>query len=219
MNGEPVIWRTYQATSKTALFDAVYVVTDSDIIFDEIRKRGGRVLKSVEQHESGSDRIAEAVSEMDVDIVVNVQGDEPFTERDSLEQLLDVFKADEAGIVDLASLMVRIDDPLTVNDPNTVKVIVDQDQFAMYFSRSVIPYKRNQESDQAYYKHKGVYAFRKSALMDFARLPMSPLESAEKIECLRYLENGKKIKMVETTVEGVEIDTPEDLERAKALWK
>ncbi|MDC6406786.1 MULTISPECIES: 3-deoxy-manno-octulosonate cytidylyltransferase [Maribacter] len=219
LSGKPVIVRTYQAAVNTGLFDAVYVVTDSDIIYQTILAEGGNVLMSQKEHECGSDRIAEAVTDMDVDIIVNVQGDEPFTDRESLQGVIGVFKQDFDKEIDLASLMVRITDEDEIKNPNTVKVIVDNRNFALYFSRSPIPYPRAKGDYTRYYKHKGIYAFRKSALMDFQRLPMLPLEATEKIEAIRYLEYGKKIKMVETTVTGIEIDTPEDLERAKAAWK
>jgi 3-deoxy-manno-octulosonate cytidylyltransferase (CMP-KDO synthetase) len=219
LGGKPVITRTYQATVETKLFDDVIVVTDSDIIFDEITKIGGHVLMSTKQHECGSDRIAEAVENLDIDVVVNVQGDEPFTDTESLKKLIKVFKEDTDKQVDLASLMVHITDWDEIKNPNTVKVIVDQQNFALYFSRSPIPYPRDEAVPVKYFKHKGVYAFRKEALMDFYRLPMLTLEASEKIECIRYLEYGKRIKMVETDIQGVEIDTPEDLERAKKLWK
>lgn len=217
LNGKTVILRTYEATMATGLFDEVIVVTDSDIIFKEISKNGGKVIMSKTEHQSGSDRIAEAVADLDVDIVVNVQGDEPFTEKESLKKVLEVFRNDDAQSIDLASLMVEIKDQQEINNPNTVKVIVDQDDFALYFSRSPIPYPRDREVHTRYFKHKGIYAFRKEALLDFYRLPMQFLEATEKIECIRYLEYGKRIKMVETSVEGVEIDTPEDLERAKRI--
>ena len=216
--GKSVILRTYEATVATQLFDDVYVVTDSDIIFDEIVSNGGKAIMSKKDHQSGSDRIAEAVENLDVDIVVNVQGDEPFTERESLEKVLNAFKEDHNNEIDLASLMVEIHDWDEINNPNTVKVIVDQNNFALYFSRSPIPYPRDKEAGARYFKHKGIYAFRKQALLDFYKLPMQFIEATEKIECIRYLEYGKRIKMVETTIEGVEIDTPEDLERAKKLW-
>lgn len=203
----------------TKLFDAVYVVTDSPIIEETISKIGGVVIRSRQEHECGSDRIAEAVADMEVDIIVNVQGDEPFMDRSSLENVLKVFDNDPDKEIDLASLMVPITDKNEIEDPNTVKVVVDNRRFAMYFSRSPIPYPRNRDEPIPYYKHKGVYAFRKSALMDFHRLPMLPLESTEKIEAIRYLEYGKKIKMVETIVSGIEIDTPDDLKRAQAAWK
>ena len=219
LEGKTVIRRTYEATVATGLFDDVYVVTDSDIIYNEITSHGGNAIMSIAEHESGGDRIAEAVKDLDVDIVVNVQGDEPFTERSSLEKVLSVFKSDDDHSIDLASLMVEITDWDEINSPNTVKVIVDQNNFALYFSRSPIPFPRDKASGVRYFKHKGIYAFRKKALLDFTKLPMRGLEASEKIECLRYLEYGKRIKMVETHIEGVEIDTPEDLERAKRLWK
>jgi len=217
--GKTVILRTYEATVATKLFDEVYVVTDSDIIYNEIVNHGGKSIMSKKEHQSGSDRIAEAVEDLDIDIVVNVQGDEPFTERESLFKVLEVFKDDHNNEIDLASLMVEIHDWDEISNPNTVKVIVDQNNFALYFSRSPIPYPRDKEVGTRYFKHKGIYAFRKQALLDFSKLPMQFLEATEKIECIRYLEYGKKIKMVETTIQGVEIDTPEDLERAKRLWK
>lgn len=219
LQGKPVIVRTYEAAMRTGLFDEVYVVTDSSVIYDTITAAGGTALMSKKEHDCGSDRIAEAVESMDVDIIVNVQGDEPFTERDSLSSVLKVFENDPEMEIDLASLMVKIDDVEEIQNPNTVKVIVDHRNFALYFSRSPIPYPRNTELKASYYKHKGIYAFRKSALMDFYRLPMLPLEATEKIEAIRYLEYGKKIKMVETTVTGIEIDTPDDLKRAQQAWK
>lgn len=219
LSGKPVILRTYEAAVNTRLFHEVYVVTDSEIIFDVIVNAGGNAIMSIKEHDCGSDRIAEAVTNMDVDIIVNVQGDEPFTDRESLASVLKVFKEDHAEEIDLASLMVRINDWEEINNPNTVKVIVDNRNFALYFSRSTIPYPRDKEIENIYYKHKGIYAFRKRALMDFQRLPMLPLEAKEKIEAIRYLEYGKKIKMVETVVSGIEIDTPEDLKRAQAAWK
>ena len=219
LEGKPVIIRTYEATVATGLFEEVYVVTDSEIIYNEVEKYGGKAIMSIKQHESGSDRIAEAVQDIDCDIVVNVQGDEPFTERYSLESVLSVFKDDINKEIDLASLMVEITDWDEITNPNTVKVIVDQNDFALYFSRSPIPFPRDKEAGARYFKHKGIYAFRKQALLDFTVLPMQFLEATEKIECIRYLEYGKRIKMVETNIQGVEIDTPEDLARAKKLWK
>lgn len=219
LNGKPVILRTYEAAKETNLFSEVIVVTDSPVIFDLIEKNGGKAIMSKEKHESGSDRIAEAVAPMDVDVVVNVQGDEPLIDKESLSKVIQVFYEDKAKEIDLASLMTPISDWDEISNPNTVKVIVDNRNFALYFSRSPIPYPRNKELETTYYKHKGIYAFRKRALMDFKKLPMLPLEAKEKIEAIRFLEYGKKIKMVETHVTGVEIDTPEDLERARKLWK
>lgn len=219
LSGKPVIVRTYEAAVSTRLFDEVYVVTDSTTIYDTIREAGGKAIMSLKEHDCGSDRIAEAVLDMDVDIIVNVQGDEPFIEKASLAAVLRVFEGDIDKEIDLASLMVHITDEEEIQNPNTVKVIVDNRNFALYFSRSPIPFPRAQDIKPRYFKHKGIYAFRKSALMDFQKLPMQLLEAVEKIEAIRYLEYGKKIKMVETDVTGIEIDTPEDLKKAQEAWK
>jgi len=217
LGGKTVILRTYEAAKATGLFDDVFVVTDSLLIFDEIISHGGKAIMSIKAHESGSDRIAEAVVDMNVDIVVNVQGDEPFMEREPLEKLLDVFKNDPEKRIDLASLMLEISDDDEINNPNNVKVVVDQAGFALYFSRSVIPYPRDKDCGAKYYRHIGVYAFRKQAIMDFYSLPMKSLEASEKLEQLRYLEFGKRIKMVETTHASIGIDTPEDLVKARKM--
>ncbi len=216
LGDKTVIRHTYDNTVATGLFDQVVVVTDSELIFKEITSNGGSAKMSIEQHESGSDRIAEAVADIAVDIVVNVQGDEPFVQKQPLAQLLNLFE--EGGDnVQVASLMQVLKEQRLIDDPNYVKVAVDKNMRALLFSRSVIPYPRDKEVASVYYEHIGVYAFRKSALLDFTSWPMSPLEAAEKIECLRYLENGVSIYMVLTEYMGVEIDTPEDLQRAAAL--
>ncbi len=219
LGGKTVIQRTYEASVNTNLFDTVYVVTDSYIIKENIEKAGGNVIMSKKEHECGSDRIAEAVEDIDADIVINVQGDEPFIDTISLTKLITVFKEDKKQEVDLASLKVQITNPEEIANPNNVKVITDVNNLAIYFSRSVIPFHRDQNVHVKYYKHKGVYAFRKQALLDFYKTPITPLEASEKIEAVRYQEIGKKIKMVETSVEAVGIDTPEDLEKAKQYLK
>lgn len=219
LGGKTVILRTYEAAIATALFDDVFVVTDSDLIFQEIVNHGGKAIMSQKNHESGSDRIAEAVEYMDVDIVVNIQGDEPFINKKQLEDLLAVFKTDSTKQIDLASLMFQIFDKEEINNPNNVKVIVDQQNFALYFSRAVIPFPREENVGVRYMKHIGIYAFRKQALLDFYKLPMLSLEASEKLEQLRYLEYGKRIKMVETTHGSIGIDTPEDLEHARKKIK
>ncbi len=214
LGNKTVIRHTYDNTIATGLFDEVWVVTDSDIIYEEIVSNGGKAVMSKRSHESGSDRIAEAIANMDVDIVVNVQGDEPFVKREPLEKLLQVF---EEPSVQVASLMQVLKEEKFINDPNYVKVAVDKNWNSLMFSRSPIPYRRDQNITPTYYEHIGVYAFRKQALLNFTNWEMTPLEAAEKIECLRYLENGVLLKMVVTDYMGVEIDTPEDLERANAL--
>ena len=217
LGGKTVITRTYEAAVNTNLFDDVFVVTDSDLIFNQIVSQGGKAIMSSKEHESGSDRIAEAVSNLEVDIVINIQGDEPFIDKDSLAKLIQVYKNDSKGEVDLASLMRQITDIQDIENPNNVKVVVDQSGFALYFSRSVIPYPREINVGVRYMQHVGIYAFRKQALLDFYNLPMKSLEASEKLEQLRYLEFGKRIKMVETNHIGIGIDTPEDLEKARRL--
>ena len=217
LGGKTVITRTYEAAINTNLFDDVFVVTDSDLIFNEIVSQGGKAIMSIKEHESGSDRIAEVVSYLDVDIVINIQGDEPFIDKDSLAKLIQVYKTDSKGEVDLASLMREITAIQDIENPNNVKVVVDQNGFALYFSRSVIPYPRENNVGVRYMQHVGIYAFRKQALMDFYSLPMKSLEASEKLEQLRYLEFGKRIKMVETNHVGIGIDTPEDLEKARRM--
>jgi 3-deoxy-D-manno-octulosonate cytidylyltransferase len=212
-----VIRHTYDNTVATGLFDEVWVVTDSDIIYQEITTHGGKAKMSIKQHESGSDRIAEAIADMDVDVVVNVQGDEPFVKKEPLEKLLAVFTADAEAKIQVASLMQVLTHSESIADPNYVKVAVDLHMNALFFSRSPIPYHRDKTLSPVYYEHIGVYAFRKQALLDFTSWPLSPLEAAEKIECLRYLEHGISIKMVVTDYMGVEIDTPADLIKAAQL--
>ena len=214
LGDKTVIRHTYDNAKATGLFDEVYVVTDSDIIFQEITSNGGKAIMSNKTHESGSDRIAEAIEHLDIDIVVNIQGDEPFVKRAPLEKVLDCFKD---PTVQVASLMQVLENPSSIADPNYVKVAVDKKMNALFFSRSVIPYLRDTAIAPIYYEHVGVYAFKKQALIDFTNWPMSPLEAAEKIECLRYLENGVGIRMAITDYMGVEIDTPEDLIKAAQL--
>ena len=216
LGNKTVILHTYNNTLATNLFDEVMVVTDSEIIFNEIINNGGKAAMSIKEHESGSDRIAEAIADMNVDIVVNVQGDEPFVQKEPLQKLLEVF-IDEN--VQVASLMQVLHDEQFIADPNYVKVAVDKNMNALMFSRSPIPYHRDKNITPVYYEHIGVYAFRKQALLNFTAWPITPLEAAEKIECLRYLENGVPLKMVVTKYMGVEIDTPEDLVRAASLLK
>lgn len=217
LGGQTVILRTYQAAISTSLFDDVFVVTDSDLIYNEIVSNGGKAIMSVKEHESGSDRIAEAVANLDVDIVVNVQGDEPFIDAEPLKKVIEVFKNDLVNKVDLASLMRQITNEEDINNPNNVKVVTDQNNFALYFSRSVIPFPREKNVGVRYMQHIGIYAFRKQALLDFYSLPMMALEASEKLEQLRYLEFGKRIKMVETSHVGIGIDTFEDLEKARKM--
>ncbi len=217
LGDKTVIRHTYDNTMATGLFDEVIVVTDSEIIYKEITDHGGKAKISIRIHESGSDRIAEAVADMDVDIVVNVQGDEPFVRKEPLELLLGAFQGEAGKHVQVGSLVQVLKEQRLIDDPNYVKVALDKQNNALFFSRSVIPYPRDPGTAPIYYEHIGVYAFRKDALLQFTAWPVSPLEAVEKIECLRYLENGIPMRMVVTAYMGVEIDTPEDLVRAARL--
>jgi len=215
--GEKTIIRmVYENAVAMNLFDEVLVVTDSDEIMNEIIAAGGAVTKSTKDHQSGSDRIAEAIASMDVDVVVNIQGDEPFVEREPLQNLLNCF-SDPA--VAVASVMKRFGEGDEPENPNQVKVVCNHNNDALYFSRSPIPFKRDRNADLPYFKHVGVYAYRKETLLNFTQWPMGALEQAEMLEQLRYLEKGVAIRMVETKTSSIGIDTPEDLERARTEYK
>jgi 3-deoxy-manno-octulosonate cytidylyltransferase (CMP-KDO synthetase) len=215
ISDKSVIVHTYQNTVATGLFDEVAVVTDSEIIFEEITNVGGKAIMSKQVHESGSDRIAEAILNMEADVVINVQGDEPFIDALSLKKLIEVFNDKQ---VTVASVMKRFTNKANVEDLNYVKVVVDKNNNALFFSRSAIPFHRDKSLDAVYFEHIGVYAFRKEMLLQFTKWEMTPLEAIEKIECLRYLENGVSIKMVLTDHTGVKIDMPEDLAKAQAYY-
>ena len=213
--GKPVIVHTYERVADTRLFDEVYVVTDDDRIEKAIREVGGKVIRSKKEHNSGSDRLAEASRDLDVDIIVNVQGDEPFTDKENLQKVIDIFAKDLTKSIAVASLMERITDPDDIANPNNVKVVVNKFGEALYFSRNIIPFRRDPNTKVSYYKHIGIYAYRKEALQQFTELPPSLLEETEKLEQLRYLENGFKIRLALTDIPTIGIDTPEDLERAR----
>jgi 3-deoxy-manno-octulosonate cytidylyltransferase (CMP-KDO synthetase) len=215
LHGKPVIQHTYERVHQSDLFDQVIIVTDNKEIESVVLDFGGDVVRSQRDHQCGSDRIAQAVFDLDVDIVINIQGDEPFVSPEGLASLIEVFKSDTKKDIDLASLMIPINDDL--NNPNVVKVVTDLSNRALYFSRSTIPHQRSKEIYPKVYKHVGIYAFRKSALIDFYEHAPTPLELAEQIEAIRYLEMGKTIQMIETQFECIGIDVPEDLERAKKL--
>lgn len=213
LGNKTIIHHVFDNAKQTGLFNDVFVVTDSDIIYQEIRKGGGKAIMSKKEHESGSDRVAEAIAELDVDVVVNIQGDEPFIKKDPLDKLVQLFNDPS---VQVGSLMRKISKEEAEN-PNNVKVVTDRSCNALYFSRSIIPFQRDVETSAEYFLHVGVYAYKKEALVSFTKWPQSVLEKTEKLEQLRYLENGIKIRMAETDYNNIAIDTPEDLEKAKRL--
>ena len=210
LDDKTVIRTAYENTLATGLFDDVLVVTDSRIIYEEMKD--GNVVMSRRAHESGSDRIAEAIEDIDCDVVLNVQGDEPFTDRLMLQHVLSEF--DDKNVM-VASVMHEMFEQADIENPNNVKVVVDNNNDALFFSRSVIPFARDEGTKAAYYKHMGIYAYRKTALLQFTRWPAGTLEKIEKLEQLRYLENGFKIRMILTDFISIGIDTVEDLELAR----
>lgn len=214
LGDKTVIRHTHDNTVNTGLFNEVWVVTDSDVIYEEIVSNGGKAMMSKREHESGSDRIAEAVEDMDIDIIINVQGDTPFVQKGPLQQLVDLFNDDT---VQVGSMMRPIKEWSLVENPNLVKVVVDKNMNSLLFSRSVIPYPRNSDITITHHEHVGIYAFRKHALLNFTKWPVTPLEDTEKIECLRFLEHGIPLRMTVVDFEGVGIDTPDDLTRAVKL--
>ncbi len=212
LGDKPVIAHTYDAAMQSGLFTDVYVITDSNVIYEEITGRGGKCMMSLTEHESGTDRIAEAARSLDVDVIVNVQGDEPFIQKEPLEKLVRLFDNEQ---VQVASLMRKIENAADAANPNMVKVVTNKNNKALYFSRSIIPFQRDADVTVDYFLHIGVYAFRKNALLNFTGLPQAPLEQIEKLEQLRFLYNDIDIYMAETGYKNIAIDTPEDLEKAK----
>ena len=210
INGIPIILKTYRSALDTKLFDEVYVVSGNDEILDLIVLEGGQVFKSLKNHSSGTDRIAEAAVNIDHHIVVNLQGDEPFINKDAISDLINSFKNPN---VKIASLMTKFKSFDEINNPNNVKVILDNNSNAIYFSRLPIPYSSNNIKD--YNRHIGVYAFLKESLVYFSKLERSKLEIIENLEGNRIIENLRKIKMVTTPFHGISIDTPEDLINAE----
>lgn len=210
LGGLSVIQRTYQSTVATGVFDEVWVVTDHSLIESQIQAVGGKVVMSKKEHESGSDRIAEALEVVDADLIVNVQGDEPFQDAQTLRNLVSVFSQPSVKVASLMSVL----DADQVQNPNFVKVVVDENRRAIYFSRSPIPFNR-EGGTLSYWKHIGVYAYRREMLLSFTQWPKGYLEQAELLEQLRLIEKGVSIQMVETIHQTVAIDTQEDLERAR----
>ena len=211
--GKSVILRTYEAAVSSGLFSEVYVITDHTGIYDEITQNGGKAKMSQSAYPTGTDRIAAFAQQIDADIFINIQGDEPFINQEALQDLIDTFEADTYEVIDIASLMIRMDNKADFLNPNNVKVVTDTDNFAMYFSRAPIPYSRDHIFEKAY-KHIGVYAFRKEVLEEIAQLPQTGLEQIEKLENLRFLQYGFMIKMLETNTVNFGIDTEEDLKKA-----
>jgi len=216
--GKPVITRTYEAVLSSGLFSSVIVVTQDNEIYEEITSNNGNSILIKKDYNSGTDRIADACSRLETDVIVNIQGDEPFIDESSLEKLVDIFKNDSRNDINYASLMKLMNNQRDINNPNNVKVAVDNNGFAINFSRKPISSK-TALSEEVFYKHIGVYGYRKDSLISFTKLSPTKLEMIEKIEALRIIESGFKIKMVETLSKSIGIDTKEDLSRAIEIWE
>jgi 3-deoxy-manno-octulosonate cytidylyltransferase (CMP-KDO synthetase) len=213
LKGKPVIQHVWQRVSDSGLFSKVIVATDHFAIADAVAEFGGIAVMTSDQHQSGSDRIAEAAEAFpDADLILNVQGDEPFIDTSSLADLIAAF---DDPTVQMASLMTPITDPAMIENHNIVKVVTDTRHNAIYFSRSPIPFNRDKGMPIEYFRHIGVYAYRREILYKFVSLPIGKLEQSEKLEQLRALENGISIRMVITDYQGIGIDTPEDLKQAE----
>lgn len=221
LGGRPVIQRVYEQVNK--LLDNVYVATDDQRIYDCVKNFGGKVVMTKNNHKSGTDRIEEAIEKIggDWDVVVNIQGDEPFIQKEQILSLCECFKDPNTQIATLGKPFTTMD---AVTNPNSPKIVLDNQNFAMYFSRSIIPYIRGKQTNEwinsyNYIKHLGIYAYRKDILQEITKLPQSSLEIAESLEQLRWLQNGYKIKVGITEIETVGIDTPDDLVRAEEFLK
>ena len=215
--GKPVITRTYEAVLSSNLFSSVIVVTQDNEIYEEITSNNGNSILIEKDYNSGTDRIADACVKLEADIIVNIQGDEPFINQSSLEKLVNIFKNDSRNEINYASLMKLMNNEKDINNPNNVKVAVDNNGFAINFSRKPIS-SITALSEEVFYKHIGVYGYRKDSLISFTKLSPTKLEMIEKIEALRIIESGFKIKMAETLSEFIGIDTKEDLSRAIEIW-
>ena len=216
LGGKPVIVRTYQNICSTKLFDEVVVVTDSDDIINVLKEFDIKFLKSKEDHNTGTDRIAEFSKKFKSDIIINVQGDEPFVLKEDLSKIINTFKNDIENKINVISLMTKLISVEEINNPNNVKVVVDKNNNSLMFSRSIIPYKRV-ENNVNYFKHIGIYAFRNSFLNKFKKFKQTNLELTEMIEALRIIEHGYNIHMIEIDHEQISIDTIEDFNKAKSM--
>lgn len=217
LGGKPVIQRVYEKVA--SVLGEAYVATDDERIFNAVASFGGQAVMTRTDHKSGTDRIEEAVTKLNTtaDIVINVQGDEPFIQQSQIETLCNLFEAPETQI---GTLGKRFESMEAAENPNSPKIVCDMRGFALYFSRSVIPFIRGSERNEwfarfPFLKHIGIYAYRREVLKEITQLPQSPLEIAESLEQLRWLQNGYRIRVGETDVETIGIDTPEDLQRAE----
>ena len=212
--GKPVIQHVWEKAKKAHTLDELIVAADDERIIKAVESFGGKATLTAKEHPSGTDRLREVVNPLDVNIVVNVQADEPLLHPSMIDELVTALQQDKEIV--MATLMKKIDNTEEINNPNVVKVVVDKDNFALYFSRATIPYHKQVDA-RCYYKHIGLYSYTKDFLFTFVNMPRSFLEKTEELEQLRALENGYKIKVLETSYNTVGIDTPEDLQKAEQI--
>ena len=215
--GKTLITRTYEATVNSNLFDDVLVITNSSEIIAELESSKVKYIFDDENYQTGTDRIAGVASKIEADIIINVQGDEPFINSNTIESILNTFKHDKENNIKIVSVMTPIKDDQELKNPNNVKVFTDMSNNAIYFSRHPIPFKIDLNISKAH-KHVGIYAFRKKSLIEFAKLNVGELESSEKIEALRLIENDIKIKMINSNDTFIGIDTEEDIQKAIKIF-
>ncbi len=215
IGGRPLIEHVYERAARARGISAVVVATDDERIFQAVRRFGGQAVMTSPDHPTGTDRIAEAAEAFDADVVVNVQGDEPLIPPEVVERVAAILGPEEPA--PMASVMTRVRTPAEANSPSVVKVVVDQQGYALYFSRYPIPFVREAGVKHLPYRHLGIYAYRREFLRQYPHLPQTPLECLEMLEQLRALEHGYRIRMVETDYVPVGVDTPEDLEHVRAL--
>ena len=215
--GKTLITRTYEATVNSNLFDDVLVITNSSEIIAELESSKVKYIFDDANYQTGTDRIAGVASKIEADIIINVQGDEPFINSNTIESILNTFKHDKENNIKIVSVMTPIKDDQELKNPNNVKVFTDVSNNAIYFSRHPIPFKIDLNISKAH-KHVGIYAFRKKSLIEFAKLNVGELESSEKIEALRLIENDIKIKMINSNDTFIGIDTEEDIQKAIKIF-
>ena len=215
LDNKPIIQHVFERTRQSKLINTVIIATDDDRISDNVKRFGGNVMMTSANHKSGTDRIAEVAQSINADIIVNVQGDEPLIEPSAIDSAIEPLINNSEILI--STLAHKITNKEELLNPNVVKVVIDKRDFAIYFSRSIIPFARDgiNLAKQIYYKHVGVYVYRRDFLLTFCKLSQSYLEKIEKLEQLRALENGYKIKVVKTNYKSIGIDTQEDLERLK----
>ncbi|MBM7622931.1 3-deoxy-manno-octulosonate cytidylyltransferase [Sporohalobacter salinus] len=215
--GEPMIQHVYKRAAKAEVFDRIIVATDDKRIKKAVEEFGGKAVMTSVEHTTGTDRLAEAAKKIEADIIVNIQGDEPLINPAMIDELVHPLLSDSTLV--MSTLKKEIKSETEVENPDLVKVVTDKDDYALYFSRSLIPYSRNKKTKNKFYKHIGLYAYQKSFLFEFARLESTPLEQVESLEQLRALENGYRIKVVETEYTPVGVDTKNDLEKVRKLME